>query len=61
MKYILILSLILASGCATSRDVQKGPCDGVANREKKFVCGKGELAQDCNPVVGTDEYVCKPW
>lgn len=60
MKYLLLLAFLL-TGCASTRGVQKGPCDGVVNREKKFVCGKGELAQDCNPVMGTDEFVCKPW
>lgn len=58
--FSILVLLSFAAGCATSRDVHKAPCDGIANREKQFVCGSDKVVKECNPVMGTDEFVCQP-
>jgi hypothetical protein len=61
MKYLTAITLLLSlSACATSRDVHHAPCDAVANRDKRFVCGEDKVVKECNPVVGTEEFVCQP-
>jgi len=60
MKYIFTFLFLILSACATPRNVHKAPCDGIANREKEFVCGVKSVVKECNAVNGTDEFVCQP-
>jgi hypothetical protein len=59
MKFAFcLIALISLFGCASAPSIMSG-CDGVANRDRVFVCGKSDVMKNFDPVPARDSrFVC---
>jgi hypothetical protein len=60
MKKISIAALFLLTACAgPTYVIEKGPCDGILNRDDQWVCGKDSVKKACHPVPEKPLNVCE--